>query len=274
MMKSVFNKKIHFFLYVIGAWLFCNTIRANDCPGTPLDCGTFDIQIQGGVCPIIFHAVQPSSLSASQFFSTSTAVLTLFKGPSFGKLFHVPWSVGMQIGYAYTDNVRIYGEINYLQAQGKKEVSIESQTAPSVQSLISPHRFHLVDAYVGGRYYSERYCDYLAGFFGAKLGFTNHFSTDIDIVIANTPIDSIFTDVPFFKKRFFVSGGINGGLDLCFCNNWAFVLTAEIIFSAAPRLTEDLILNPIIFSRFTTLSVGSLNAEFRFPITAGIRYSF
>lgn len=248
---------------------------AYECNCNPLNYGAFDIALHAGVAPLVW--IRHSALRVGTSVAPAPGpVLTLFNGPHFNNLFHMPLLVGAQVGYAWSDAVRFYAEGNYLHARGKKDNQITTLTTPALLATLSLHAFRLFDAYVGARYYWPRWCDRISFFAGAKLGFTHHWQTHIDITVA-TPqflITNFLTDQLIFKHGITISGGFNAGLDICFCGNWALVVTAEVVASGHPKINQELFLNPIIAGQFTSVSFGSIATELRFPITAGVRYAF
>ena len=246
-----------------------------ECNCNPLYCGAFDVALHAGVAPLVWIRHSPLRVGTS-VAPAPRPVLTLFNGPRFNNLFHMPLLVGAQVGYAWSDALRLYAEGNYLQANGKKEIQITTLTTPPLVAKLSLHPFRLFDAYIGAQYYWPRWCDRVSFFVGGKVGFTHHWQTRIDITVA-VPVflaTNFLTDQLIFKHRTTLSGGFNAGLDICFCGNWAFVITAEVVASGHPSINKELFLDPIIAGQFTSVSFGSIATELRFPITAGVRYMF
>lgn len=285
-MKHIFQKLILLFFifattnHIYAWWPFnacqseCDTTcRQYECSCNPLQCGSFDLQFQAGVSPINWrHGSEvETGFFNVQFPSPTLKVIDHFH---FNDFFHVPWIIGGQVGYAWSDNVRFYIDLNYLQAKAKNFSSI-SLTNPGLPVALVPGKYRLFDVYFGGRYYWNRWCDRVSFFVGAKIGLTSHKSTDFMVTIAvpQLPSTTFLSDIQIFNHRTGISGGINGGIDICFCGNWAFVITGEIVISRGPKVTEDLILNPSVLN-FTTLSFAPIGAEIRFPVTAAIRYTF
>ena len=90
-----------------------------ECGCNPLYCGAWDLQVQGGVVPILWRqrsAITGFTCVASAGPACTTTATTIFDNvPRFRQLFKVPWYVGGQIGYAWSDNTRVYVEFNYAQ---------------------------------------------------------------------------------------------------------------------------------------------------------------
>ena len=76
-----------------------------------------------------------------------------------------------------------------------------------------------------------------------------------------------------FRSNTVVSGGANFGFDVCFCGNWSFVVTGEVVASCGPR-SGGIIPTVATGLTNTNLVVGNVQTELRFPVTAAVRYSF
>ena len=246
-----------------------------ECGCNPLYCGAWDLQIQAGVAPITWRN-RGEVLAVSCGVSSVTPVIALFETPKFKDLFKTPWIVGGQVGYHWSDNARVYLEFNYSQAKAKSDVEFLTAALALTTTLNFQSKYKIFDAYVGARYYWDRWCDRVAFFLGAKVGLTHHKSNDVGLaaVVTGGP-DTSFIFPNAFRSSNVVSGGADFGLDICFCGNWSFVITGAVIASCGPRtgiLHVADITPPVI--GVTDIFVGGIGSELRFPVTAGIRYSF
>ena len=262
----------------------CCNENSYECACNPLYCGALDIQLQAGVVPIrwrnrgqinIVNCLAPTSL---------TNALDI---PNFRTFFRTPWTIGGQIGYAWEDNVRVYVEFNYAQAKRKNNVSLTLlNITPAVNIATSNFgKYRYFDFYVGTRYYFDRWCNRVSPFLGAKIGVVSHrrvsgsLTTCDTTLVCPTPICIPSSDCGpnFFSHNRSVSGGANAGLDICFCGNWSFVITAEVVASCGPHSVGNIALGVVDSFNLnfaSNLLVGHIETELRFPITAGIRYSF
>ena len=259
----------------------CCESSCYECGCNPLYCGAWDLQVQGGVNPILWRQrgyVSTVACSAP----TGGPVFQLFQIPKFRSIFRIPWIVGGQVGYAWSDNTRLYVEFNYSQALAKGTPSallVEGTLLPAGSSFnfLNTSKYKIFDAYVGARYYWDRWCDRVSFFFGGKVGLTHNkkVASDFQAVVAPAAAVSILTAQEFFRSNTVVSGGANVGFDVCFCGNWSFVVTGEIVASCGPRSVEPFAI-PTNTSGFTgtNLFIGNIQTELRFPVTAAIRYSF
>jgi hypothetical protein len=242
---------------------------------TPLIAHAWDLQIQAGVAPTWWISKREDA-RLSNFPVPGNPNLDFFDSPSFRKLFHLPWIIGGQVGYAWCDAVRLYVEVNYMQARGKDDVSIATVTTPSLAAILALKKYRLVEAYIGSRYYWDYWCDRLSFFWGVKIGLVHHYNSHLDFAIGVPlipPTTFVVNDVPAFNHRTSISGGINTGADIHFCNNWSFVFTMEFVASAGPRIGSRIMLGEPI-GQFTTASFGAIGAEIRFPITVAVKYTF
>lgn len=245
-----------------------------ECSCNPLYCGAWDLQIQAGVQPITWRN-RGETLGVSCGVSSASPVIALFETPKFSTLFKTPWIVGGQVGYHWSDNARVYVEFNYSQAKAKSDVELLTAAIALTSTLNFQSKYKVFDAYVGARYYWDRWCDRVAFFLGAKVGLTHHKSNDVALnAVAGSTVIPAFTFANAFQSNNVVSGGADFGLDICFCGNWSFVITGAVLASCGPRagrLHVADVATPVIL---TDLIVGGIGSELRFPVTAGIRYSF
>jgi hypothetical protein len=241
-----------------------------ECGCNPLYCGAFDVQVQGGVDPIIWTNRGP-------IYGVTTAGVVdevYLKSPKFSKLFKTPWYVGGQIGYAMSDNTRVYVEFNYSQANGKSDVALVTDFSTAITGTFTFGKFSVFDAYVGARYYWDRWCDRVSFFLGGKVGLAHHKRTRITTGTFVGTATNTFTDQEIFSRNTIIAGGANFGIDICICGNWSFVITGEVVANCPPRGFGNVPLTTTV-STFTNLIFNSpAGTELRFPVTAAVRYSF
>lgn len=266
-----------------SGFLFFNRSAA-DCPAdccapacnaNPLECGDCDIQFQVGVCPIRWNNADHERINSFTPFAPSSSLI-LFRHAHFSSFYQVPWIIGAQVGYSWSDHVRCYVEVNYVQARAKQDIPFFTDSTPTLPAAITMSKYKLFDAYIGGRYYSDRcWCNRVSYFLGGKIGLVRHRDVEFDLVIGSPVIvnQTVLLDVPVFDRQTSISGGINGGFDIC-CGNWSLVITGEIVISKGPQLADDVLLSPPVSNIFTNVFFGKIGSELRFPITAGIRYTF
>lgn len=265
-----------------------------DC-GCPLNCGSLNIWLRGGVAPLNwrgrgdFSAVSCNALAIPGF---SQAVVPLLSPlPSFKKFFHVPWTVGGQIGYAVTDSFEFYLAFDYRSASRRNNNNatffVDSITIPNdVVSigLTLNNNYRAFDAYIGARYYWGRYwCDRLAFFLGGQFGLVHHKSICFTYAItsqncANSAALISTTFTPLFFRNTRPAAGLNVGIDWCWGCGWSFMIMGEIVASCGQRGNSNILiasnctLLPSILP--SNLIVGGTGTELFFPVTFGLKYSF
>lgn len=246
----------------------CCRSSCYECSCNPLYCGAWDLQIQAGVNPITWR-------HRGNFFINDCTLenpfVVLGEIAKFKDYFKTPWIVGGQVGHHWSDNARVYVEFNYSQAKAKDFVVLG---APGTTTAVTFSKYKIFDAYVGARYYWDRWCDRVSFFLGGKVGLTHHKSLDGTFVTGSNRFE--FGTFRTFDSSTVVSGGADFGLDICFCGNWSFVITGAVLASCGPDSNP----NPVVLAAAAgeepalVLLAGHIGTELRFPVTAGIRYSF
>jgi hypothetical protein len=250
----------------------------------PLDQGTFDIQFQAGISPIIWgHRGSFYTINCEGF---EIPIVQIFNTPPFHTFFRTPWIAGCQLGYA--DNTRLYLEFNYLKAKTKNPTILTTNplVTPVQAAAFNIKNYHVYDLFAGLRYYSQRLCNRASIFVGGQLGVSYHHAVSFNSLVISVPditITVIYSTptTHLFKHAALISGGCNIGVDVNLCNNWSLVITAEVIANCGPRSNANMILSPVTIQMSlpdlitaTNLTMNQIQTEMRFPITAGLRYSF
>lgn len=249
--------------------------RQYECGCNPLYCGAWDLQFQGGVAPVLWRNRGPLVGVNCSLSPAAVAVNLLNNTPRFSKFFKTPWYVGGQVGYAVSDNCRVYLEFDYAQARHKNAVAITTDFTPAGTLTFSFDKYKAYEGYVGARYYWDRWCDRLSFFLGGKVGFLHRKKQNFVLVAAipSTATAVTYASVPFNNKSTRISGGGNIGLDYCICGNWSLVLTGEVVATCGPRGVGNIHLTSAV-GGFTDLFTPSIGTELRFPVTLAVRYSF
>lgn len=245
----------------------CCPSRCYECGCNPLYCGAWDLQLHGGVNPITWR-------HRGNFFINDCELdnpfVVLGEIRKFKDYYKTPWIVGGQVGHHWSDNTRIYLEFNYSQAKAKDFVLLG---APGTTTAVTLSKYKLFDAYAGARYYWDRWCDRVSFFLGAKVGLTHHKALDGSFVTGSNQF--ALGTFRTFESNTVVSGGADFGLDICFCGNWSFVIQGAVIASCGPASNSNsIVLIEAGEEPALVLLAGHIGTELRFPVTAGIRYSF
>lgn len=254
------------------------------CGTTPLNCGSFSAQFHAGVAPIVWK--QRGSINLISCATSATPFINLATNlPKFSNLFKTPWIVGGILGHALYDNTELILEFNYLQAKSKSCALsfVIPNTAADQSVILVVDKYRLFEAYVGARYYWDRWCNRVSPFIGGKIGFTHHYKIH-SLVEVNSGCQAFnsctFTDIAIddalFSGNTVFSGGAHVGLDICFGCNWSVVFTAELVASCGPRIVRNNLFSTALLAPTlaTNLLAGYIGNELRFPITAALKYNF
>ena len=259
----------------------CCASSCYECGCNPLYCGAWDLQVHGGVNPILWRHRGAIEAVGPVVAPATTLLVSLGELPKFRTFYKTPWTVGGQLGYAMSDNTRVYLEFNYSQAKAKSDEVFTSTFTPTGGTafpvLFNLGKYKLFDGYVGLRYYWDRWCDRVSFFLGGKVGFTHHKRVNTTLSFVTTaPATPGIAATELFTRNTVVSGGADFGLDVCFCGNWSFVITGAVIASCGPDSGAAITIpaNTTGSLGFTNLLVGHIRTELRFPVTVGVRYSF
>lgn len=255
----------------LNAFLFFDRDNTYECSCEPLYCGAWGIQFQAGIRPIIWQNRGQLTLVNCTLIPSLAVVADV---PSFRKLFHLPWQVGGQLSYALSSNTNVFTEVNYAQAKAKNSITF----ANSNLTFVNLNKYKLIDWYVGARYYGDRgyWCDAVSFFIGGKIGFIHHRGSSASALVQAAANDCC-NEADLFGRNTVFAGGGHVGFDYCYCGNWSFVVTAEVVASCGPASPSDVLLTQVASNNLnfaTNLFVGHINTEIAFPITLGIKYNF
>lgn len=255
--------------------------RSYECSCNPLYCGAFDLQLHGGVEPILWRQRGPIlGINCLITGVPSAPLFTLFdEVAKFRTFFKTPWTIGGQVGHAWSDNTRVYLEFDYAQAHAKSDVLLSTDFivpgATAVPITFNFNKYKLFEFYAGARYYFDRWCDKVSFFLGAKVGLVHHKSNELILTFTSVTPVVVTPAATVFTSNTSISGGADFGLDICFCGNWSLVITGAVLASCGPDAVASLTLPGTVgILGFTTALPAHIGTELRFPVTVGVRYSF
>ncbi|MDP1724369.1 MAG: hypothetical protein Q8L85_06675 [Alphaproteobacteria bacterium] len=200
------------------------------------------------------------------------------------KSHNMPYTFGIDLGYAPMDNVEVFFGFDYTKASGKKQTGIreEIKLPTSKYNLVSKYKqgnyasygFHL-----GGRYFFDLDSKF-SPFVGGKLGLVRHTHGKHkikDTEIFNGGFDSTQKySAPLYKNSIGFSGGLQAGFDFRVSEQVSLVAMAEAIASTGIKTNKKTNLvyriqgrgnNETVFSKVTR----SPKTAFSFPLTAGVK---
>lgn len=252
------------------------------CPSRtpPLVCGAWDLQVHGGIMPIHWKGLGEIDSLVCPGLTPGVIVAKALTFPQFDRLYHIPWLVGVQLGYAYSDSLRFYLEYDASQAKSqnpcKTQFPVTSAVAPAGTTLnFVLGKYKLWSFNVGGEYYCSRLADRVAFFFGAKLGFVRHQRTNFGLSIVIVPDELVLIDpsscTALFNKNVTPTCGINVGFDFLLGEHWNLLINADIMANAGPQSDNKFMVLPSEDSRIV---ISQTDTEIRFPTSVALRYSF
>lgn len=244
---------------------------------------SFDLQFQAGGVPTKWFGCSTLSVVNCPPVVPDTPITPALTLPGFECVFETPWTVGGQLGYSYSDHVRFFFEGNYTQTHQKTNLRLPVEASAGVPAgttiTVKTNHYRLSDFYLGTHYSFPCLHDYIAPFFGAKIGILHRQATCFSLK-EDTPGSPTITLIPesapetLIKDENSVSGGIQAGIAFNLTKHFTILFTAEAIANPGPQLNTIVTLAPDVPLTTTNLVITPLNAELRFPLTAGIRYYF
>lgn len=193
------------------------------------------------------------------------------------KAHNMPYTFGIDLGYAPMDNVEVFFSFDYTKASGKKQTAIreEIKLPTTKYDLVSKYKqgnFATYGLHLGGRYFFD-VDSKVSPFVGGKLGLTRH--THGKHKVKDSIISGKYA-LPLYKNSIGFSGGLQAGFDLRVSEQVSLVAMAEAIASTGIKTNKKTNLvyrtkgtgnNYTVFSKVTR----SPKTAFSFPITAGVK---
>lgn len=250
-------------------WDNCNSCcdQPEPCcvvPG-PLCEGGWSILAKGGIDPIHWTERGRVWLTVP---ALPVPVFSVSRTAKFDKQYDLPYIVGGEIAYNFSDSAQLFIEANYINGKGKTFNFVAG--AFNVSEVNDD--YEAWSGYIGGRYYFSRswICDRVAPFVGLKAGFVNHRRSDYALSLGGVFIDKD----PYYVGKTGVSAGVQLGFDVAICDNFSAVLNLEAVASQGPRANRNNELDPVLTGGLTNVNIGQVGTEVSFPITLGLRYTF
>ena len=215
---------------------------------SPLECGSWSVELRGGFAPTIFTGCKGSTdaNASTGFFSSVCPSGQFVKLDKFSEQFKEAFIVGGVFEYAWTDCTSLFADLNYRHA--KTRICCEDYKAFS--------------GYVGARYYFDPICDVASIFVGGKIGASHHFNDCHKTVI---------------------SGGGQVGLDWYLCHGLSLVVTVEAVASGSVNMPSSVVFTATSVNTPATPATTAVclnraesrsGAQVIFPITIGLKYNF
>jgi outer membrane protein W len=234
--------------------------------------GQWTFTARAGIAPTVY---------GKQARSTHTISNSTFKESYSVKEHGLPFTTGVDVGYAVMDNVEGFFNFDYSTASGKKRRAITHSItfAGNTDVRTTSYKqgnFNSYGFYLGGRYFFDLDCKF-SPFIGAKLGLlyrTHGKHTVTDRHTYNGIFDSADTyKTPLFKNSTAFSAGLQLGADYRVAEQVSLFVMSEVIGSTKPKTNKNrnaVYTYPhgnVLYSKVTR----SPGASFSFPITAGVK---
>lgn len=269
----------------------CETVY--DC-GNPLNCGSINFWLRAGVAPTSWRNRGDLSFVSCQAIGAGNPafgrviVPLLSPLPAFKKLFHLPWIVGGQIGYAVTDCFEFYIGFNYRSASNRtfEATGLTFPNGPANVVLVLNNKYKAFDAFIGARAYWGRFwCDRFALFLGGQFGLVHHKANCFSLTVNTPNCDTnplTLANTALFFRNTRPAAGVNVGVDWCLGCGWSFVIMGEVIATCGPKSNDNILIvaNSECPTQLpgiggpTNIIVGGTGTELYFPVTFGLKYSF
>jgi hypothetical protein len=133
----------------------------------------------------------------------------------FSKVYDAPAQFGIEMGYGLTDNIELFGGLNYANAEGSR-IQVGTATVAALNNAVLPTFGEFGDLtnfeFEGGaRYFfaGETFSPYIGG----SIGAVQQDAVKATFTIPDAPAGGItLSNVPFFKKTTALSVGVEGGV--------------------------------------------------------------
>jgi hypothetical protein len=132
---------------------------------------------------------------------------------NFSKVYDAPAQFGVEMGYGLTDNIELFGGLNYSKAEGSR-INVGSATVAALNATLPVFGqfgdLKNLEFEGGARYFFSG--DGISPFIGGSLGAVQQDRVNATFTIPDAPAGGItLANVPFFKKTTALSVGVEGG---------------------------------------------------------------
>lgn len=231
------------------------------CQG-PLVPSSVRIGVFGGIVPSAY-----SHRSDNLFIGPDgiSGIVGEDESPGFRDQFNLPWTIGLDVGYADSDNSEIFLSITYAKATGK-DVEYEvgdlhgefKFKSYSDLGLWAGYRYHFIGGDSCGCYFDP--------FIGFKVGakFLNKVKADYH----SHQFGFSEHGITYYQKETVPALGFQLGFSFNFCDCIDMVLMGEAIWSGQHRPNNKIFLGGAA-GDIQAISVGNTGPVWSFPVTLG-----
>jgi hypothetical protein len=188
----------------------------------------------------------------------------------FSKVYDAPAQFGIEMGYGLTDNVEVFGGLNYSKAEGSR-IQVGTATVAALNAVLPTFgEFGDLTNFefeAGARYFFAG--EGFTPFIGGSLGAVQQDDVKATFTIPDAPSGGItLANVPFFKKTTALSVGVEGGVSFGLSDTIDGRLSAGAKYIGAARGDD---------SALSGLGLGTINngsERWSYPIKATLAVRF
>jgi hypothetical protein len=242
----------------------------------PLEAGQFSGRVSLGA-PIFgsgkLHGAAtstvPSLTALNPALPAVPAVLNI-GSRRFSKVYDAPAQFGVEMGYGLTENVELFGGLNYSKANGSR-INVGNATVAALNATLPVFGqfgdLKNLEFEGGARYFFSG--DAITPFIGGSLGAVQQDAVKATFTIPDAPAGGItLANVPFFKKTTALSVGVEGGVSFGLSDTIDGRLSAGAKYIGAARGDD---------SALSGLGLGTINngsERWSYPIKATLAVKF
>jgi hypothetical protein len=188
----------------------------------------------------------------------------------FSKVYDAPAQFGVEMGYGLTNNIELFGGLNYSKAEGSR-IQVGTATVAALSATLPTFGqfgdLKNLEFEGGARYFFAG--DSFSPFIGASLGAVQQDAVKATFTIPDAPAGGItLSNVPFFKKTTALSVGVEGGMSFGLSDTVDGRLSAGAKYIGAARGDD---------SGLSGLGLGTINngsERWSYPLKATIAVRF
>lgn len=258
--------------FILSLFLFCGlyqTLFAQtnyDCchEKSPYEQGVINISLNGGIAPFIYTVRGNNYTFVRNPTPSNDPFITRLVKSS--QQYHLPWTVGGEIGYMFRDNLELFADFDYSSASTKTFHFIGTSDA-SIDETYST--YHAYAGYLGVRFYMNSCWCSITPFVGGKIGFIHRNSVQGHEFVTFPGGFQLTTVNTLFNKCTVGSAGFQCGINWDFADGWQVALKGEVLVTGD---WETAFISPPAPAPQTRY--GNTGPILLFPVKVALRYWF
>jgi hypothetical protein len=262
--------------FILAAFVVPTIVIPTFALAKPLEAGQFSGRVSLGT-PIFgsgnLHggatSTVPSLTALNPALPAVPAVLNI-GSRKFSKVYDAPAQFGIEMGYGLTENVELFGGLNYAKANGS-QIQVGTATVAALNATLPVFGqfgdLKNLEVEGGARYFFAG--DAIAPFIGGSIGAVQQDAVKATFTIPDAPAGGItLANVPFFKKTTALSVGVEGGVSFGLSDTVDGRLSAGAKYIGAGRADD---------TGLSGLGLGTINngsERWSYPIKATLAVRF